>query len=461
MFSEYIISQISNTIKMAVTASIGGILWWGWKKISEYNFPEFSFDMIRYKYRYRLSYGKHMIMNRDSTIAVHQDEENQVTIKSILFKIYDNANEQKNKQNILSETYNIVTTMPKDKSSKDNFMASKLIMYPNTPVYIGNMKITASRSHKTNLWVIDYTDNVTIYGNDRCEINAFIEQCKNEYIAKCFPISIESGPQQMWMHVPNGSTYIYKKYPWLCKKTFDDIFFERKSELIQTLEHFENSTGPWAKMNRTRMFRLFMHGPPGTGKTSVIKAIVNKTGRHIINISIPDIKNDYELFDLISNPYMRYKNENDEDVVDYLPLNKRIYIFDDMDCSGVSAIAPRSEENDDSKKNSSGVTLSGILNNLDGHYELVGAIVIVATNDKSKFDPAIYRPGRMDMRIELNEIKGKAIEEFLHAQYGNNESIEMIDKILPCELEDICQTAQTSEEVNAKIRARIAKVNSV
>ena len=48
------------------------------------------------------------------------------------------------------------------------------------------------------------------------------------------------------------------------------------------------------------------------------------------------------------------------------------------------------------------VTFSGLLNALDGGRSQEGRILMMTTNHREKLDPALLRPGRADMHVELN-----------------------------------------------------------
>jgi len=81
-------------------------------------------------------------------------------------------------------------------------------------------------------------------------------------------------------------------------------------------------------------------------------------------------------------------------------------------------------------------TLSGLLNYMDGLWSSCGEerILIFTTNHKDKVDPALLRPGRMDMHIHLSFLKAKAFR-ILASNYldieGNHHSLfEQIEELL-------------------------------
>jgi len=56
-----------------------------------------------------------------------------------------------------------------------------------------------------------------------------------------------------------------------------------------------------------------------------------------------------------------------------------------------------------SKKEESGVTFSGLLNAIDGIGAQEGRLLFMTTNHIDRLDPALIRPGRCDIKIELKK----------------------------------------------------------
>lgn len=95
------------------------------------------------------------------------------------------------------------------------------------------------------------------------------------------------------------------------------------------------------------------------------------------------------------------------------------------------------------KRKNQGVSLSQILNLLDGIVELDGRVLIACTNHLNKLDPALIRPGRIDCVIELGLCTHKMIKDIIENFYETNVSDCEIEKIpenqfSPCKIYEVC-----------------------
>ncbi|CAH9104392.1 unnamed protein product [Cuscuta epithymum] len=97
--------------------------------------------------------------------------------------------------------------------------------------------------------------------------------------------------------------------------------------------------------------------------------------------------------------------------------SRSILVIEDIDCS----IKLENRESLEEKENCHDkVTLSGLLNFLDGILSCCGEekIIVLTTNHKDKLDPALLRPGRMDMHIHLSYCKFSAFKQLAKNYLG-------------------------------------------
>lgn len=122
----------------------------------------------------------------------------------------------------------------------------------------------------------------------------------------------------------------WKRYKLNTARTFESIFFPEKPIVLQLLDDFEKRNGIYSKKCIPYKLAFCLSGPPGTGKTSFLKALSEHTKRHIFNVSLPLIETNEQLIDVAHNEMIRVSG--DAYVSDItIPLTKRIYVFEDVD----------------------------------------------------------------------------------------------------------------------------------
>jgi hypothetical protein len=188
-----------------------------------------------------------------------------------------------------------------------------------------------------------------------------------------------------------------------------------------------------------------LHGTPGAGKTSTIKAIAKDTNRHIFNLSLRKYTTQKQLINLFFNENVNIVPENNggKQTTYAIPVNQRIYVIEDIDCL-TDVVFDRKLKKNSVQENGDGITLSFILNLLDGILETPGRILIITTNYPEKLDKALIRPGRIDIKINFANATKELIREMINNFYSIQISADDIPDILdnclsPAEvLESLC-----------------------
>jgi SpoVK/Ycf46/Vps4 family AAA+-type ATPase len=93
------------------------------------------------------------------------------------------------------------------------------------------------------------------------------------------------------------------------------------------------------------------------------------------------------------------------------------------------------------------VTLSGILNVLDGILEINGSIVIMTTNHPKKLDPALIQSGRVSMNIELTKMTSQNADLLIKKYYHDWNDIVPHHKYIPSDLEGKCKMSSNKDEL--------------
>lgn len=216
-------------------------------------------------------------------------------------------------------------------------------------------------------------------------------------------------------------------------KRFDNFFFPEKQRLINKVDFFLHNQSWYEKHGIPYTLGFLLHGAPGTGKTTFIKALANYSKRHIITISFKHIKTTADLEQIYFES--RYDRNNKPGSIGF---SEKIYVLEDIDCAD-EIILKRQDKvskndnqedkdlakliNDKNNDNAilqkalikeSPVTLDDILNLLDGIQESTGRILVMTTNHVEKLDPALIRPGRIDENIEFKDVIPKTVEEMVY-----------------------------------------------
>lgn len=203
---------------------------------------------------------------------------------------------------------------------------------------------------------------------------------------------------------------------------------EKKKEIMDDLLTFSKAEDYYARIGRAWKRGYLLYGPPGTGKSTMIAAMANFLVYDIYDLELTAVKDNTELRKLLIET-----------------SSKSIVVIEDIDCSidltGQRKKKKEKEEEeekdpmkklvkDESESKSSKVTLSGLLNFIDGLWSACRGerLIVFTTNYVEKLDPALIRRGRMDKHIELSYCNFESFK-VLAKNYLNLESHHLFVKI--------------------------------
>ena len=217
----------------------------------------------------------------------------------------------------------------------------------------------------------------------------------------------------------------WKEMPFESTRSFNNLFFDNRESVLKKVDYFLHNKAWYFEKGIPYSLGIGLHGPPGTGKTSFIKALANYTKRHIVTISLKMIKTKKQLDSVFFEN--RYSSSNKCNSVGF---DKKIVVFEDIDCIGdiVKDRAKKVQQpnmipfsiSDDkvvkidaisTKPIEDPVTLDDILNLWDGICETPGRIMVLTSNHYDELDPAIKRPGRVDITLEMQKASRQIIAE--------------------------------------------------
>ncbi|KAL3332496.1 hypothetical protein AABB24_032856 [Solanum stoloniferum] len=172
---------------------------------------------------------------------------------------------------------------------------------------------------------------------------------------------------------------------------------EKKQEIMDDLLLFRDSKDFYARIGKVWKRGYLLYGPPGTGKSTMIAAMANLLDYDVCDLELTSVRDNIELRRLLGET-----------------LSKSIIVIEDIDCSlDLTGQRKKKEKTaktnkevppKDTEESGSRVTLSGLLNFIDGLWSACSGerIIVFTTNYVDKLDPALTRRGRTDKHIELS-----------------------------------------------------------
>lgn len=206
---------------------------------------------------------------------------------------------------------------------------------------------------------------------------------------------------QSWLYTYNdGWEYSENYIPRLLESVV--LSSGDKEYIVEDIMSFRSSKQRYSRLGIPYHRGYLLYGPPGTGKTSLVSALAAHFALSIYCLNLTEF-NDRSLMTAVSQ----------------IPRDS-VLLFEDIDCmKSAQARASheatvkgeaREKENVNVKN---GVTLSGLLNALDGFFAPSGVLFMMTTNHIEELDSALLRPGRIDYKLYL----GKASDEQKIALY--------------------------------------------
>jgi len=241
-------------------------------------------------------------------------------------------------------------------------------------------------------------------------------------------------------------------------RQFINLFGEEISLIRKRVEFFRDNRKWYDQKGIPYTLGILMSGEPGAGKTSTIKCLANELKRHIVSIQLTNNMTKTQLesifFDEILNITQGGKTEQFA-----IPIDKRVFVLEDVDCECDIVLERKDKEEErnkdkyieelemqvtklkeiinnpqqnktiimnssnvytkdtEKKEDSDKITLSFLLNLLDGILETPGRIIIMTTNFLNKLDSALIRPGRFDITVHFTKCNVQMMLDMIRYYY--------------------------------------------
>jgi DNA polymerase III delta prime subunit len=176
------------------------------------------------------------------------------------------------------------------------------------------------------------------------ELKHFIEDIKNSYLYEqknklghkkfYFNEVIVNLPKDgdgNIMYDRASKNLIFTMTPFYTNKSLTNIFGKHLKDVKERVHLFLNNKEWYNKKGIPYTLGILLHGPPGTGKTSIIKAIAKDTNRHVFNIKLSKNTTQKQLTNLFYTEMVDIVKNGKNETYN-IPISERIYVIEDIDC---------------------------------------------------------------------------------------------------------------------------------
>uniref|UniRef100_A0A7R9U422 AAA+ ATPase domain-containing protein n=1 Tax=Pinguiococcus pyrenoidosus TaxID=172671 RepID=A0A7R9U422_9STRA len=245
-------------------------------------------------------------------------------------------------------------------------------------------------------------------------INAWIEKAFEWYVDEME--KLQDNSRYMYVLAPDATSLSnndsqddnqrkYKRYKLSEEKTFSALFFPEKEQLLKLMEHFQAKTGKYEIEGYPHKLGLLLHGPPGTGKTSLIKAMAIHTRRNIVSVNLSRIKTNQELMDIVFDQSFAVGGE---DMPVKLSFKDIIFVMEDIDAA--SEIVKR-RETKTKKKNKKKALTTTITRQVTKKAEDASGKESKEEEEEEEEEVVENKPSLLEEEEEEDEKKDKEAQE--------------------------------------------------
>lgn len=235
-------------------------------------------------------------------------------------------------------------------------------------------------------------------GRNNLKLKALMEEMMSIHAA-----SVEKAPS-LWIY--SGSNSGWTDVEGYAPRKMDTVILPReiKESALADLVKFRGAKDWYVERGIPYRRGYLFYGTPGSGKTSLINGLAAHLNLGLRVVSLSGL-GDKELARAVG-----YAGKD------------TVIVLEDIDCAKATASRiPKNKDAPDAVGGVAelmGVTLSGLLNVLDGLATPSGALFFMTTNHVEKLDPALLRAGRCDVKLCFGDIQEEQKLEMYKKFFG-------------------------------------------
>ena len=292
-----------------------------------------------------------------------------------------------------------------------------------------------------NVFTEDESITLTCIGRSTQPIKDLLRETRDQYLDKEKACTVVRRPAPKDQRGRGRS--VWHRVATRPSRPMETVVLEQSQKdavLADINEYLHPSTPKWyARRGIPYRRGILLHGPPGTGKSSFAWAVAGVFGLDIYCISLVEPTLTEEDLGLMFTSLPRRCVVLLEDI-DSAGLSKRqependpkIDVGDAAAKFGVEITKALQTAQESSKgkgkDNNQGITLSGLLNAIDGVASHEGRVLLMTTNFPEKLDEALIRPGRIDMKIRFTKATRAQICELFTRMYSPDSPVKPISE---------------------------------
>jgi chaperone BCS1 len=205
-----------------------------------------------------------------------------------------------------------------------------------------------------------------------------------DFITEALTYNAPAEDKKIKVYTSCGKGY-WENRTTVYSQSLDEIYIPSvdKDQIVNCIDNFITNKSRYIQFGRTYKTSFLLTGVPGSGKSSIAKAVALKYNRRIYVLNFTKTLTDESLIGLFSEIN-----------------NDSILLLEDIDAYFI-----------DRKAQDVNVSFSVLINCLDGVLSKGdGLIIFITANNPDQLDPALLRPGRVDKIIKFDYPKKKDIE---------------------------------------------------